>query len=745
MKPATFFISAFALMSTCVACQEEAKVGENPFFTEWETPFGVPPFDKILPAHYMPAFEKALSINDEEIDAIVNNNDKPTFENVILAYDNSGKMLTDVYNVFGMITSADTNEELQAINDKVMPMLSAQSDKISLNERLFAKIKTIYDDRKALNLDAEQLRLVELTYNSFVRGGALLGEEDKNKLKEINDALSSATVSFGNNLLAENNNFHMELSAEELGGLPNGIRAAAKETAEQMRIKDKWVFTLQYPSWIPFVTYAENRDLREKLYKAYISRGNNGNEYDNKQNINDMVRLRSEKAKLLGYDNYADFVISDQMAKETKSVYSLLNEIWDPALEVAKDELSQMEELFHKDYPEATFESWDWWYYAEKLRKKNYNLDEEALRPYFSLENVQSGIFLLANRLYGITFRPIAVPHYNDECTAYEVLDVDNSHIGVLYFDFHPRAGKSQGAWCGNFREQRYEDGKRLAPVLSITCNFSRPQGNTPALLTIDETETLFHEFGHALHFLFHDVKYRGLSEVEGDFVELPSQIMENWAFTPEMLESYAFHYRTNKPIPASLIEKIRKATLFNQGFMTTELTAAALSDLDIHSIENYEPMDVIEFEKNALTEKRGLISQIEPRYHYTYFSHIFAGGYSAGYYFYLWAEVLDQDAFAAFKESGDLFNKKLAKSFREDVLERGGSEPGMDMYRKFRGANPNKDAMLISRGLKEAPVEEVDSLFTRPEMRPTKLKLANKIGSTDKKAIKLKTLKEVK
>ncbi len=714
MKLKTLLIPTFALMTTFMACDQAPQVGENPFFTEWETPFGVPPFDQIKPEHYMPAFERALSLNDEEIDAIINNNDKPTFDNVILAYDNSGKMLTDVYNVFGMITAADTNDELQAINDKVMPMLSAQSDKISLNDKLFAKIKTIYDDRKALNLDAEQLRLVELTYNSFVRGGALLNDEDKGQLKEINDALSSATVSFGNNLLAENNNFHMELDEEDLVGLPNGIKAAAKAAAKEMGLDDKWVITLHYPSWIPFVTYSDKRDLREKLYKAYISRGNNDNEFDNKQLINDMVRLRAQKAKLLGFDNYADYVISDQMAKETKSVYSLLEEIWDPALEVAKEELAQMEKLLHKDDPTLTFESWDWWYYAEKLRKKNYDLDEEALRPYFSLANVQSGIFLLANRLYGITFRPIAVPHYNAECTAYEVIDVDNSHLGVLYFDFHSRPSKSQGAWCGNFREQRYEDGKRVSPVVSITCNFSRPQGSTPALLSIDETETLFHEFGHAMHFLLHDVKYRGLSEVEGDFVELPSQIMENWAFTPEMLESYAIHYRTNKPIPTSLINKIRKSTLFNQGFMTTELTAAALSDMDIHSIEEYKPFVVTEFEDSALITKRGLIPQIEPRYHYTYFAHIFAGGYSAGYYFYLWAEVLDQDAFAAFKESGDIFNKKLATSFRKNILERGGSEAGMDMYHKFRGTDPNKDAMLISRGLMEAPLERVDSLINR-------------------------------
>ncbi len=710
MKRFTFLISALAFMTTFVSCGESTTVETNPFFEEWNTPFGVPPFEQIKAEHYMPAFERAMSINNEEIDAIVSNNDAPTFENVILAYDNSGKMLTDVANVFFMITSAETNDQLQAISEELTPMLSAHGDKIALNEGLFEKVKAIYNQRNSLDLDAEQLRLTTKIYESFVRGGALLDDAKKVELQKINEGLSIAGVKFGNNLLAENNNFFIELTEEDLAGLPTGVKSAAKEAAEEKGLDDKWVFTLHYPSWIPFLTYSDSRDLREKLYKGYISRGNNGDGFDNKQVINDMVRLRSEKAKLLGYENYADYVISDQMAQQTEKVYDLLDEIWDPALESAKKELAQMEKLLKRDDPKATFESWDWWYYAEKVRKANYNLDEEMLRPYFSLENVQSGIFLLANRLYGITFRPIVAPLYHEECTAYEVLDVDNSHLAVLYFDFHPRAGKSQGAWCGNYREQRYENGERLSPVLSIVCNFTRPSGSTPALLSLDETETLFHEFGHALHFMFHDVKYRGLSEVEGDFVELPSQVMENWAFTPEMLSQYAFHYRTHKPIPEDLVKKMQKSVLFNQGFMTTELTAAALSDLDIHSISDYKPFDVVEFEKGVLNKKRGLISQIEPRYHYTYFSHIFDGGYSAGYYFYLWAEVLDQDAFAAFKESGDLFNKELAGKFRHNVLERGGSESGMDMYRKFRGAEPNKDAMLISRGLME-PKVEVDSL----------------------------------
>ncbi|MFI3316476.1 MAG: M3 family metallopeptidase [Rikenellaceae bacterium] len=709
MKRFNTLLIALAIMLLSHSCSTAPQEGSNPLLSEWDTPFGAPPFEDIKPEHYMPAFEVAMQEHNEEIAAIVESSDEPSFESVILAYDNSGKLLSDIYNIFSMLVSAEANDELQAIDEQFSPMLTSHLGAIDLNEKLFEKVKSVYDNRTKAGLDDEQLRLVEKIYTGFVRGGALLEGEDKERMMAINEELSLLTVRFGQNLLAENNKFRLELNSDQLTGLPTGVRAAAEQKAKELGLEKRWVFTLQASSWIPFLTYSKDRGLRETLYKAYISRGNNDDELDNKQIIGDMTRLRAEKAKLLGYSNFADYVISDQMAKETSKVYSLLNEIWEPALESSKAELEEMKTLFKKDKHTGEFESWDWWYYAEAIRKDKYDLDEETLRQYFPLQNVQNGIFMLANRLYGITFRPVAVPHYHEECSAFEVLDVDNSHIGLLYFDYHPRAGKGQGAWCGNYREQRYEDGERVAPIVSIVCNFTRPNGKTPALLSLDETETLFHEFGHALHFLFHDVKYRGLSEVEGDFVELPSQIMENWAFEPELLSKYAFHYKTNKVIPDNLVQKIRRSSLFNQGFATTELTAAALSDLDIHSIEEYEPFDVVEFETSALTQKRGLISQIEPRYHYTYFAHIFAGGYSAGYYFYLWAEVLDKDAFSAFGQSGDLFNKKMADSFRRNILERGGSEDGMAMYTKFRGAEPSKDAMLIGRGLMEPPVEEQD------------------------------------
>lgn len=714
MKRITALLTLILTM-TLVSCKSDKHAGENPFFAEWNTPYGVPPFDRIAPEHFLPALERGMSLHDAEVDAITSDSDAPTFENVILAYDRSGRMLAQTELIFGMLCAAENTPEMQALQERVMPLLAAHADKILLNEKLFERVKAVYDRRGALELDAEQNRLLEKTYRDFVCAGALLDAEQKARLKAINGELSLAAVKFGQNILAENGNYALVLESADLDGIPSNVRDQAHEKAEATGKKGKYVFTLHKPSLIPFLTYSQKRELREEIYKAYLNRCNNGDEYDNKQLINDFIRLRTEKAHLLGYPSYADYVVADEMAGTTDAVYKLLNEIWTPALERAKGELAEMEELFRKDHPDGEFASWDWWYYAEKVRKQKYQLEEELLRPYFSLENVQSGIFFLANRLYGITFRPIVVPLYHPDAIAYEVLDADESHLGVLYFDYFPRDGKSQGAWCGNYVEQTYEDGKRVAPVVSIVCNFTRPTSNAPALLTLDETETLFHEFGHALHFLFHDVKYRGLTEVEGDFVELPSQLMENWAFDPEVLKQYAVHYRSNEVIPEYLVAKLRRSELFNQGFMTTELIAASLSDMDIHSITEYEPFDPMEFERKALTEKRGLIPQIEPRYRYPYFSHIFDGGYSAGYYFYTWAEVLDKDVFEAFRESGDLFNKKIADDFRRKILARGGSEDGMTMYRDFRGKDPDKRAMLRSRGLWNEP-EPADSLAGSPE-----------------------------
>ncbi len=701
-----------ALLTGVTSCKEGKTQDENPFFAieEWTTPYGVPPFDQIKAEHYLPAFERAMALHEAEIDAIVENNDEPTFENVIEAYDAAGEMLYQVNLIFGMVSAAEMTDELQQIMEQMMPRLAAHGDKIGMNEELFKKVKTIYDQRQSLSLREDQLRLVEKIYEEFVRSGALLEGEKKERLKAINEQLSLLTVKYGQNLLKENSKYELLLSnSDELAGLPNGVKEAAKTAAEAAGYKEKWLFTLSPSSMIPFLSYSTRRDLREEIYKAYTLRGNHDDELDNKALIEEFVKLRIEKANLLGYKSFAHYVIDEQMAGTPEAAYELLEEVWTPALERAKEEAAEMEALLKADDPSATLASWDWWYYAEKLRKKNYSLDEEMLRPYFSLENAQGGIFFLANRLYGITFRPINVPVYHKECSAYEVLDIDGSHLGVLYFDYHPRAGKGSGAWCGYFREQSYKDGKRVAPVVSIVCNFTRPTSSAPALLTIDEVETLFHEFGHALHFLFHDVKYRSLEAVEGDFVELPSQIMENWAFEPEMLKQYATHYRTGEVIPTALQDKLRRSSLFNQGFATTELVAAALSDLDIHTLEQMpEDFEVNAFERKMLNENRGLISQIEPRYRYTYFRHIFDGGYSAGYYFYMWAELLDKDAFEAFKESRDLFDRSIAEKFRREVLARGGEAPGMTLYRNFRGQEPSKLPMLKGRGLVSEPEPEV-------------------------------------
>ena len=698
MKRILFVFTLLMTALNTTFCSKQVQKESNPLLNEFATPYGVPPFDKIEAKHYGPALKYAMSLHNEEIAAILANKEEPTFENTVLELDRSGMLLAEISDLFGMMCAAMISDDLQKLQEEIMPLLAAHSDAISMNEELFNRIKVVYDKRNSTDLNAEQIRLVEKMYDGAVRQGALLKGEQKERLQKINEELSLLTVKFDNNLLAETNDFKLELDGKDCKELPKAVRDAAKVDGKE----DKYLFTLHKPSLIPFLTYSQNRELREKIYKAYLNRGNNENKHDNKAIINDMIRLRIEKANLLGYKSYADYVTSEQMAGSPEAVYGLLEGIFTQANEKAKEELAEMNRMFERDHSGQNdkFASWDWWYYAEKVRKQKYNLNEEMTSPYFALNNVRQGAFNLANRLYGLTFRPIVVPQYHNEASAYEVLDSDGSHLGVLYFDFHPRASKSQGAWCGYFRRPSYDrNGKRITPVVSIVCNFTRPSGNTPALLSIDEVTTLFHEFGHALHFLFSDVPYNGLLDVEGDFVELPSQILENWALDEELLKTYAVHYRNNNIINSNLIEKIGRSAQFNQGFMTTELLAAALVDLDIHSLTKYEQFDVDAFEYKALYEKRGMISEIEPRYRLPYFAHIFAGGYSSGYYFYTWAEVLDKDAFAAFAETGDIFNRRTAQAFRK-LLSSGGKKDGMTLYREFRGAEPSREPLLKARGL---------------------------------------------
>ena len=714
MKRTLFVLTLLMTALNTTFCSKQVQKEENPLLAEFATPYGVPPFDKIDATHYGPAFQFAMSLHNDEVATILANKEEATFDNTILELDRSGMLLANISDIFGMMCAAMNSSEMQKLQEEIMPQLAAHYDAISMNEELFKRIKVVYDKRNSTDLNPEQIRLVEKMYDSAVRQGALLKGEQKERLQKINEELSLLSVKFDNNLLAETNDFKLELSGKEVSDLPSAIREAAKVGEGG----NKFVFTLHKPSLIPFLTYSKNRELREKIYKAYLNRGNNENSHDNKEIINNIIRLRIEKANLLGYKSYADYVISEQMAGSPKAVYELLEGIFTQANEKAKEELEEMDRLFKRDYngEDDKFASWDWWYYAEKVRKQKYNLNEEMTSPYFSLDNVRQGAFNLANRLYGLTFRPVVVPQYHNEASAYEVLDADGSHLGVLYFDFHPRASKSQGAWCGYFRRPSYDrNGKRIAPIVSIVCNFTRPSGNTPALLSIDEVTTLFHEFGHALHFLFSDVPYNGLLDVEGDFVELPSQIMENWALKEELLKTYAVHYRNGVVINKSLIDKISRSAQFNQGFMTTELLAASLVDLDIHSLTKYKELDIDSFEYNALYEKRKMISEIEPRYHLPYFAHIFAGGYSSGYYFYTWAEVLDKDAFAAFAETGDIFHRRTAQALRK-LLSSGGKKDGMTLYREFRGAEPSRDALLKARGLwvePEAPTEENPNLKT--------------------------------
>ena len=694
-------------MTAVSSCgSKEAPAGANPLLSEWDTPYGVPPFDKIKVSDYMPAFREAMKLHREEIKAIAENPEEPDFENTVVAFDNAGEMLTRVEQVFWSVAAADTNPQMQAVQEKVAPMLSEHYDGIMLDEKLFDRIRKVYEGRDAAGLDRLQKRLVEKVYKDFVRSGANLTAEQKAEFKEINSRLSELTFRFGKNLLEENARFRMVLNEEDVEGLPSGVRGAARNAAKEAGLgDDRYLFDIGKPSMLPFLSYSPRRDLRQELYTAYIEKCDHGDELDNKQLINEIIELRTRRANLLGYGTHAEYVLDANMAKTPENVYGLLDEIWTPALDRARGELAEMKELKRKEDGSDDFASWDWWYYAEKIRKSRYNLDQEALRPYFPLENVKQGIFELSNRLYGITFQPAVLPVYNNECVAYEVYDTDGSLLGILYMDLYPRAGrKGPGAWCGTFRDQSYKDGERVVPVVYIVANFTRPNGTIPALLDLDETTTFFHEFGHALHLLFSDVPYRGLLAVENDFVELPSQIMENWATEPEMLRSYAIHWQTGKVIPENLIKRIQESALFNQGFETVELAAASYSDMELHDMEEYVPVDLDAFEKRVLNEERGLIPQIEPRYRYPYFSHIFDGGYSAGYYGYLWAEVLDKDAYEAFRETGELFNKKVAARFREEILSKGGTEDGMVLYENFRGRQPSRLPLLVSRGLVEEP-----------------------------------------
>lgn len=684
------------------ASGQAVKVDANPFLTKYTTPFEVPPFDQIKLEHYKAAFLKGMEAQAKEVNAIVNLKTTPDFENTIAALDQSGKLLTKVSAVFYGQNSANTSDEMQDLSRDLSPLLSKHEDDIKLNAKLFKRVKAVYDSRAKLKLNKEQAKLLEETYKDFVRGGANLSVENQTKLRELNSELSLLELTFGQNMLKETNSFKLVIdNKEDLSGLPESLIASASDAAKAAKLEGKWLFTLHNPSVMPFLQYSDKRDLREKIYKGYINRGNNGNDADNKEVVKKLVTLRLEKAKLMGYKDYAAFVLENRMAKDENKVYALLDEVWKPALAKAQDELADINAEIKKEGGNFEPEGWDWRYYFEKAKIAKFNLDENEVRPYLELNNVREGAFYVANKLYGITFtqiKGIPVPH--EEATAFECKDKDGTHLGVLYMDFFPRESKRGGAWCGGYRSQTYKNGKRVAPVVTVVCNFSKPSGDKPALLNADEAETLFHEFGHALHSLFRDVHYDGVASVPRDFVELPSQVMEHWVFEPEVLKVYAKHYLTGEVIPASLIDKLEKSGKYGQGFATVEYLAASMLDMDYHVLKEIPAnLDVTKFEADAMN-KRGLLKQIPPRYRSTYFNHTMGGGYTAGYYSYIWAEVLDADAFEAFKETGNIFNPEVSSKFRKHVLTPGAIDEAMDMYKTFRGKEPGTTPLLKNRGL---------------------------------------------
>ncbi len=695
------------LLTASLSANAQKSKAMNPFTEKYTTPYKVPPFDLIKNEHFKPAIQQGINEQSKEIDAIVNNPADPTFENTILAMENSGDLLNRVNTVFGNLNGANTNPELQNIAKEVSPQLTAHNDNIYLNEKLFTRVAGVWKKREAMSLTGEQEMLLSKVYKRFVRGGANLSNDKKDSFRKINNELSLSTLKYGQNILAETNSYELVIeNPKQLIGLPKPLIDMAAADAEARGKKGKWVFTLSNSSVMPFLQYSAARDLRAKIWNAYQLRGNNNNEFDNKELAVKIANLRSERAQLLGYKSHADFVLEESMAKTPEKVNELLNDLWKPAIEIAKTEAADIQKMMDKDGIKDTVQPYDWRYYTEKIRKERFDLDEQELKPYFSLENVRQGVFQVTENLFGLKYKQLTnVPKYHEDVTVWEVTEANGAHVGILYMDFHPRESKRGGAWMTSYRSQKNIEGKRDAPVISIVCNFTKPGKDMPSLLTFDEVTTFFHEFGHALHGLLSDVNYKTLSgtSVSRDFVELPSQIMENWASEPEVLRMYAKHYKTGEVLPDALIAKMGKAATFDQGFITSEYLAASFLDMAFHIQEKPITQDAMTFEKDAMT-KLGLIDAIIPRYRSTYFNHVFSGGYSAGYYSYIWSGVLDTDAFEAFKTT-TLFNKELSNSFRKNILERGGTEEPMILYKRFRGSEPSVEPLLRKRGLDKKPV----------------------------------------
>ncbi|MBQ5774810.1 MAG: M3 family metallopeptidase [Paludibacteraceae bacterium] len=687
----------FFILLVFMACQNS-----NPLLTDQQTPFGVPAFDQIKVEHYMPAFEAAIQANQAEIDAIINNPAAPTFENTVEALDRTGELLDKVVGVFFNVLEADGNDEMNKIAEQVTPMLSALSDGIILNDKLFQRVKAVYEQKDDLNLNPEQMRLLTETYKQFAQNGANLPEDQKKRLMEINQELGLLSLQFGNNVVAETNAYQLFITDEnELKGLPESAKAAAKEEATAAGRPDAWLFTPKRTSFTPVLQYCENRELRKELLMAYTTRGNHDNEFDNKDIIVKTMQLRVEKARLFGYSNPADYILADCMAHDAKTVDEFLQSVWEPSLEAAKKEAAELQKLLDKDLPGEKLQPWDWWYYTEKLRVEKYNLNEEELKPYFELSNVRKGAFQLATSLFGLQFEQLTdMPVYNPEVEVFKVTNADGSLVGILYTDYFPRAGKRPGAWMNNICNQFVDaQGVDHRPVIINVGNFNKPTQGNPSLLSMDDVETLFHEFGHALHGLMSKATYKSLAgtNTPRDFVELPSQFMENYCYHPQIMKTYAFHYQTNEVMPDELIEKINRSNTFNQGFVMTELLSASILDMDYHKMTTTEAFDVNAFEAQSM-EQMNMIPQIITRYRSTFYNHIFTTGYAAGYYSYTWSAVLDADAFAAFVETGDILNPEVAKKYRR-LLEQGGTRDAAELYQEFRGKNPDPKHLLLRNG----------------------------------------------
>ena len=698
-----------------VSCQQESKMDPNinPFFQEWNTPYEVPPFLDIKDEHYMPAYEQGMKENLEEIDVIVNNPEAPTFANTIEELERTGKLLSKVGRVFSNLASSNTNPKLQELQRELSPMLSAHYDKISLNEGLFNRVDAIWQNRENLDLTKEQTKLLNDTRKGFVRSGALLSEDQKERISEINSKISGLSTSFGQNLLAETNGFELILEASDLEGLSDGVIAAAADAASQKmdsaesdeekdKYKDKYVFTPHRSSMYPFLTESTRRDLREKLYNSYVMRGDNNNDTDNKKIAAQIAKLRAERAQIMGYKTHAHFILDDNMLKTPEEVYDLLNKLWKPAVKRAKVEVADMQAVADAEGYDFKVAAWDWWHYSEKVRKEKYDLDESAIKPYLSLDNVLQGVFNTTNKLWGLNFTEIFdIDLYHPDARIWEVTDKDGSHLGIFIGDYFTRSNKRGGAWMSSFKGQSNLDG-RERPIVVNVCNFPAPVGDDPALLSFDNVVTLFHEFGHAMHGTLTDVKYGSMAGTSGprDFIELPSQLLEHWASEPQVLKSFATHYETGEPIPDELIEKLLNASKFNQGFINTEYLAASILDMDWHTISAKDDLkDANKFESESM-KKVGLIGEIAPRYRTTYFAHIFSGGYSSGYYSYVHAAVLDSDAFEAFKEAGDVFDPNLSSKLRSSIYSMGSTEDAMDLFVEFRGRKPVIEPLLKVRGL---------------------------------------------